>query len=73
MQLDSYDKISTVLNVPTITAIFADIVFHFGTNIEALEHFTEWYTKGVGAIVVTVNAYILWKKSRTTRKKKNAE
>lgn len=65
--LDIGDYASIGLNVPTLLAIFADVLYNTGNGISALETYTEWYTKGVGAIVVTINAIILYRKIRRKR------
>ena len=71
--IDSSDITSTVLNIPTVIAFLGDVAVHWIPAFAVLEAYTEWYTKGVGAIVVTVNAYILLQKVRNNKKSQEQE
>lgn len=71
--IDSTDVTSAMLNVPTLIAFLGDVAVNWIPALAILESYTEWYTKGVGAIVVTVNAYILFRKARMSRQEEREQ
>ena len=74
-RMDLSDVTTSALSATTLVAMIGSFLglFHVApaSLAQALLNYSDWYTHGIGAIVVTVNGYLLWRKIKRIRRNKN--